>query len=315
MPNSRPAVTTLFTLSPMKKVCLIVNPTAGRGRAARLLPEIRRRLGWIDEHDINLTAKSGDEELLAFRAIDNDCSTIVVVGGDGTCSRVANAILQRGSGCRLGVIPCGTGNDFAKTLGVGNLAPEDAAAIVARPQSSQIDVGRADRHYFLNSCGFGFDASVLEATKNVRFLKGNTVYIYSALAQLFSYRGISVSVNAGPNSARRKMLMVTVSNGKFLGGAFRIAPLASVLDGMLDVAFFGDSNIVERVRTFVSAFRGTHLRLASVKTVKAPAITLNFSEPPAMEIDGELRRATSSTVKIECVPRALSVVAAPGALL
>ena len=260
------------------------------------------------------SAAPGDEETLAARAVRDGVQTIVAVGGDGTCSHIADAIMRSDAACRLAVVPSGTGNDFAKTLGLLKHGPEAVAKLVAGGATTRIDVGLADGHYFLNSCGFGFAASVLEATKNVRFLKGDAVYIYSALAQLFTYRGISVSMDGASDSARRNLLMVTVSNGQFLGGAFRIAPRASVLDGELDVGFFSDSNIIERVRIFAEAFRGTHLGLPSVKTVGVQTMTLTFSEPPAMEIDGELRRARSRTVELKCIPRALSVVAAPGAL-
>lgn len=260
------------------------------------------------------TRHSGDEEQRTNKALGAGATTIIVVGGDGTCSRVAAAIVKAGSECRLGVVPAGSGNDFAKTLGVSDYPPADIAELVERGETSAIDIGVVDGHYFLNSCGFGFDASVLEATKRVRFLRGDAVYIYSALAQLFTYRGISVSADGAAVSRGRNTLMVTVSNGQWLGGAFRIAPQASVTDGELDVGFFSDSNIFQRVRLFAGAFRGTHLGMPSVKTSKARSITLTFSEPPAMEIDGELFRARSTSVKIACLPRALSVVAAPGAI-
>jgi diacylglycerol kinase family enzyme len=107
--------------------------------------------------------------------------------------------------------------------------------------------------------------------------------------------------------------MLTVSNGQFLGGAFRIAPGASVLDGLLDVGLFSDSNVVERLRIFARAFRGTHPGLRSFDAKRVREVTLEFADAPMMEVDGELRRARSATVKLECVPRALSVIAAPGA--
>lgn len=214
----------------------------------------------------------------------------------------------------MAVIPTGTGNDFAKTLGVDKLPPTAIADLVARDDSTfSIDVGMADGHHFVNSCGFGFDASVLEATTRSRFLKGNAVYIYTALRQLFTYRGMSVAVGAGDDTDARKMLMLTVSNGQFLGGAFRIAPTASVVDGELDVAFISDSNVIQRARLFAGALRGTHVTLPSVKTQRVKAMTLQFDEQPMMEIDGELRQARASTIQIECQARALNVVAAPGA--
>ena len=210
------------------------------------------------------------------------------------------------------MLACGTGNDFAKTLGVLRLDAATIANLVESRQTQRIDVGTTEGSYFLNSCGFGFDAAVLKASNRVRALRGDSVYIYSALRQLFAYRGIDVSRGDVPVSSATKMLMVTVSNGRNLGGAFQIAPDASVLDGHLDIAFFRDSNLLKRMSLFAKAFRGTHLGTRSVVSERARSISLNFSAPPMMEVDGELRQARSSTVQIECLPRALSVIAAPG---
>jgi diacylglycerol kinase (ATP) len=266
-------------------------------------------------HDIYESTAPGDEERLAARAVRDGAQTIVAVGGDGTCGRVADAILRSAANCRLAVVPAGTGNDFAKTLGVSRYAPQQVADMVARGDAKQIDVGLADGHYFLNSCGFGFDASVLESTSRVRFLKGDAVYIYSALRQLFTYRGVEVSVSGAPGVKSGSMLMVTVSNGRWLGGAFKIAPHASVLDGKLDACFLGDSNVMQRMKLFLGAMRGTHIGMPSVSAASVQELTLTFPDNPLMEIDGELRQAQSRTVTVKCVPLALSVVAAPGALV
>jgi diacylglycerol kinase (ATP) len=292
------------------KTYVIVNPAAGRGAARARIPEVRASFAALGVSQFEETRFAGDEERLAALAIEHGAETIVAVGGDGTYARIAGAILARDQPCRLAVVPCGTGNDFAKTLGVEKLSLDQIAGLVSSHSQTSIDVGRVDELYFLNSCGFGFDASVLESSQSVRFLKGDAVYIYSALAQLFTYRGVSVSVGSGTGAD--KVLMLTVSNGRFLGGAFRIAPHASVLDGKLDVGVFGNTGVIGRVRVFAGAFRGTHLGLASVSSQRVSSIGLRFADPPLMEVDGELRQARSSTVNIECLPRALSVIAAPG---
>jgi diacylglycerol kinase (ATP) len=257
----------------------------------------------------------GEEESLTRPAIESGSTTIVAVGGDGTCSKIAGEILKSGSACRLAVVPTGTGNDFAKTMGVAGWTPQQVADLLLRGNATRIDVGMADGHYFLNSCGFGFDPSVLEATQKVQFLKGDAVYIYSALRQLFSYSGIEVSPNGVFGIDSGQMLMVTVSNGRSLGGAFKIAPNASVVDGKLDACFFSDSSVVERAKLFVGALRGTHLGMRAVSSASVEELKLSFARPPSMEMDGELRTARSATVELKCVPRALSVVAAPGAPL
>ena len=292
------------------KTFVIVNPAAGRGTARARIPEFRAAFTALGISEFHETRLAGDEERLAALAIEQGSETIVSVGGDGTCARIASEILASGRPIRLAVVPSGTGNDFAKTLGVEQLTPVEIALFVMSGRTSRIDVGRVDQHYFLNSCGFGFDASVLQATQAVRFLKGDAVYIYSALAQLFTYRGVSVAVGARADQA--KLLMVTVSNGRFLGGAFRIAPGASVKDGKLDLGLFRNTGVIGRVRVFTGAFRGTHLGLPSVTSERVSSVTLRFSNPPVMEVDGELRRAEAPTVAIECLPAALSVIAAPG---
>src|SRR6476646_6466175 len=142
---------------PLPSACLIINPAAGRGRIRAAIPAIRnvfRERGIATTYE---TSAPGDEETLARRAIQEGVQTIVAVGASGT------------------------GNDFAKTLGVARSSPAEIADLVVRGGPSLIDVGRADGHYYLNSCGFGFDASVLEASYKVRFLRGDAVYIYSAL--------------------------------------------------------------------------------------------------------------------------------------
>jgi diacylglycerol kinase (ATP) len=294
--------------------CLIVNPAAGRGGFRAKIPallEIFRARGIAT---VFQTAAAGEEAALTLRAIRAGATTIVAVGGDGTCTRIGDAIVRSNSSCRLAVVPSGTGNDFAKSLGVDKLPPKEIADLVVRGNASRIDVAQADGLYFLNSCGFGFDASVLEASNQIRFLKGDAIYIYAALRQLFSYRGIEVSVSGVPGVGRDSMLMLTVSNGRWLGGAFKIAPRASLVDGKLDVCVFRDSNLIERVRLFVGALRGTHLEMPSVESARVQRLTLSFRTNPSMEMDGELRVARSTSVELRCIPGALSVIAAPGAL-
>jgi len=291
-----------------------VNPAAGRGGIRAKIPSLLETFRARGITRVYETSRPGDEETLALRAINEGANTIVAVGGDGTCGRIAEALIRSRSRCRLAVMPAGTGNDFAKTLGIEKFLPEQIADLVQRCHETRIDVGSAAGHYFLNSCGFGFDASVLEASNNIRWLKGDAVYIYAALRQLFGYRGLDVRTTGVGGVARERMLMVTVSNGRWLGGAFKIAPRALVTDGRLDVCFIRDAGVLRRLRLFAGTMRGSHLEMPSVTTAAVSQLSLSFPAPPAMEMDGELRVATSKTVELRCVPRALAVLAAPGAL-
>jgi diacylglycerol kinase (ATP) len=258
------------------------------------------------------TRERGDEERLTRDALNEGWTAIGVVGGDGTCSRVAHTLVTSRADCALAVVPAGTGNDFAKTLGVAITPIGQVAALIAAGDSTPIDVGRVDGRHFVNSCGFGFDASVLEASTSVRFLSGDAVYIYAALRQLFTYRGLPIAIDSAPADAA---LMVTVSNGRSLGGVFKIAPRASVLDGELDVCVVRDAGIIERVRLFAAAMQGTHESMAPVRAFTTQTLSLGFTAAPAMELDGELHHASSATITIDCVPNALNVIASPTARL
>lgn len=316
-PGLSPGVFAAILIAELKNnLCIIVNPAAGRGKGDRILRELQSARGGGWARKLLITGAPGDEARLADDALRRGTRTIVVVGGDGTVSKVAQRILATGSECALAVVPSGTGDDIAKTLGVCDATAADVLQLVAAEHTRQIDVGRADGYYFLNSCGFGFDSSVLEATQSIRFLRGNALYIYAALAQLFSYDGVEVSIDAPLlGTMKQNLLMAVVANGRSLGGAFRIAPAASVIDGQLDLHVFGDANVWSRLRLFAAALRGTHPGMPGVTSIRTNRLSLTFRGSPTMEIDGELRRATSPTVTIECVPKALAVVAAPGTRL
>ena len=142
-------------------------------------------------------AKKGDEARLATHAITQGSTTIVVVGGDGTTMHVANAIIYSGADVRLAILPAGTGNDFAKVLGTDKCNPALVAARSVVRGDTRVDVGKIESHYFLNCCGFGFDVAVLEGISRNKRLRGNAVYLYTALKELFGYRGIELAVGRG----------------------------------------------------------------------------------------------------------------------
>ena len=145
-----------------RRACLIVNPAAGRGGARKDMPAIKRAFSAQGIDDIRLTERSGDEFGLASRAIREGMDTIVAVGGDGTVAKIAHAIVSEGSGCRLGLVPVGTGNDFAKTVGALGRGYDEIAALCAGQSVATVDVCKVDEWYFINSCGFGIDPAVLK---------------------------------------------------------------------------------------------------------------------------------------------------------
>lgn len=295
-----------------ERVCVLLNPASGRGRGARLQPRIRTAFAALGVHELRLTAAAGDERTLALRAIDEGFTTLAAVGGDGTWSRVGNAILESGADCRLALISAGTGNDLAKSLGVPAADIEAAARLAVKGPDRRIDVGRIEDRHFLNIAGFGFDIAVLEDIGRIRWLSGNSLYLFSALRQLFGYGGIEVGI-ASPAARREpaRHLMLIVANARHFGGAFHIAPGASLTDGALDAISVHDAPPLRRLALFQAAQRGTHVALPEVVAERAASFTLRFDRPPCYETDGEYHRAGAAELAVRCVPSALRVVAEP----
>ena len=277
-----------------------------------MLPRIRESFGALGVTAIDTTTAAGDERSLARRALDAGCRTLVAVGGDGTWSNVAGAILESGADCRLALVAAGTGNDFAKTVGApaGDLAA--SARLAVEGPDATVDVGRIEDRHFLNIAGFGFDIAVLEDCARITWLRGDGVYLFSALRQLFGYPGIEIDIGS-PRGRRgnSRHLMLIVANARHFGGSFHIAPQADLRDGRLDAVSILDAPPLGRLSLFVAATRGTHVSRPRVVSEQAERFTLRFPEPPAYETDGEYRRAATAELEITCVPRALRVVVAP----
>lgn len=292
-----------------RRVRVILNPAAGKGRGAKAEGALRRAFADVGVADVRLTAARGDEQRLAREAVADGVDTVVAVGGDGTWGNVANALIATGADVRLALGAAGTGNDFAKSVGAPAADLAATARLAVDGPDMRVDVGRIEDKHFLNVAGFGFDIAVIEDVETFTRLKGELVYMVSAVRQLFGFRGIdiglsSAAVRRGPAS----QLMLIVANGRNFGGAFRIAPEASLTDGQLDAIAIGAASPLARVPLLAAVARGRHIGRAGVTAEQSPYFTLTFAAPPAYETDGEYNRARSATLEVRCVPGALRVV-------
>jgi len=260
--------------------------------------------------DVRTTDERADEAALAGSAIADGATTIVCVGGDGTSANVANAILHSNANVRLGVIPAGTGNDFAKTLRATSTPFDEIARLAVAQSDDRMDVGRVDDRFFLNSCGFGFDVAVVQGLAKSRWLKGKGVYVYTALRQLLGFRGLNIAIRSlAADHERALYMMIVIANAPHFGGTFVIAPSAKVTDGELDAVLVFNASSMGRLRLLGAATRGAHTGFKEVRMNQAPEFTLSFDEAPFYETDGELHRAESATVLVRCMPAALRVLA------
>lgn len=294
----------------MSRTVVIVNPESGRGAGARLLPRLTKLFAEHGITDIRTTNAPGDEARVVGEAVRDGAETIAVAGGDGTWGKCGVALARLGSPARIAFIASGTGNDFAKNLPMPAADHRAMAALVASGSRERaVDLGRVDDQWFLNVAGFGFDVEVNLATADrTGWLRGDAVYIAAALRLLFRYHGFRVMADVLGDEGRRLRMMLTISNGKNFGGAFLIAPSASIDDGLLDFVGVGDVHKLARIPLFARALRGAHLTHPAVGAVRAAAATLTFDTPPMYELDGDLHQATGTVVQVGLIPRALRVL-------
>ncbi len=312
-------------LSADRRHFVIFNPASGRGRGRRRIEAYRGLLRKALVHvEFATTAWAGEERELAAAAAVDGFDVVVGVGGDGTWSSVADGLMASGRpDVALGVLPSGTGNDFGRNLGFDPRNPTEAVAALAAGAVRRVDVGyvespsaaarspdRWETRHFLNLAGFGFDVAVIDAAVSARFLRGELLYKVTALQQLFRFEGFACAVDAADGVTRAgRHLMLTVSNGRYFGGGFPIAPDANVSDGHLHACRIGDAGPLRRLRLFTLAERGRHVGLPGVEILSAPRLHLTFEEPPRFELDGDVRQAASTTVELHVLPQALTVVA------
>jgi diacylglycerol kinase (ATP) len=297
-----------------RSIYLIANPAAGGGRAARLLPTVRRAFDGVGARETILTTAPGDEVRAVRRALDGGADTIAILGGDGTWSKATGAIVDAGAGdrCRALLLAGGTGNDFVASLGGASRAWVTLARLAAEGPTRAVDTLRVDGRHALNVAGFGFDVGVLEALQRVsgieRIVRGALRYRLAALQQIFQYD--AVEFDPGDGGGSRPLLLAVVANGHRYGGGLPIAPDARPDDGLIDMVCVEDIPPLRRLLVFQSVMAGAHLAAAPVRTVRRAAFTLRFATPPRFQVDGELHDARSAEVRVECVPGALQLVTA-----
>jgi len=290
---------------------VLVNPAAGRGRRAGRLREyldlLRRHLGEIEPV---FTQRAGDEVGLLDRAIAEGAERIVAVGGDGTWSVAADRIVKSGRrDVVLGLLPAGTGNDFGKSLGIRHERADDVVRAIADRVTTSIDVGRVAGRHFLNVVGLGFDIAVIDDAARTPLLRGDLLYRFCALRQLFRFSGLRVTLAVNDEAPMPlDVLMLTISNANYFGGSFHIAPRASLSDGRLDAVAIRDAGPFTRARLFSIVSKGTHEGLDHIVSRQAASFTVDVGGPLRYEVDGEVVDGVSPLV-IEAIPDALRVCA------
>jgi diacylglycerol kinase (ATP) len=278
------------------RIKLIVNPASGGETALDHLPAINARLRTAGDVDIVLTTGDGDGAEAGRRAALEGCDRIVVAGGDGTLNEVLNGVAGvEGALARipLGIVPLGTGNDFATALGVPD-EPDAAADVVLGGAIATIDVGRVNGRHFLNVSAGGFIADVSDAVSpQLKTVLGKLAYLVGGAQVLMDYAPIAARVT-GAGDARPEdvsLLAFAVCNSRLIGGGRLIAPHAVVDDGWLDVCLIHAMPTIEFIALLRRVSGGEHVEDERVTYVRAQTLDLSFDRTIRLNTDGQVLEA------------------------
>ncbi len=301
----------------LRHATVIINPAAGRGAARRVQDPVQRAFhdqGWAV--DIHLTREPGHGTELAREAVLAGARVVVAVGGDGAVHEVANGLLRapaelEGGTATLGVVPIGSGNDFAKLIGVYRHSIPRAVARLVTATVRRFDVGCVLDEYFVNTMGFGFGAEVVRARNAHPGLKGFFSYLIPIVQTFAVFQPPIFEVSAPGFSERRRMMMVEVCNGTTAGGSYRFAPEADPADGLLDVCLIREVSVPRFLIALPRVMRGTHLGMKEMQLVRAKTLTIRSPERPLLlHLDGELREPGVHECTVTVEPQRLNVLVA-----
>jgi diacylglycerol kinase (ATP) len=304
---------------------IILNPAAGRGRANQLRTALEAILkhtlsspgpeGGAVSWNIVETQKPGDACGIARELAEaNDSSVgITAAGGDGTLGDVVNGVLQSGKQANIAVIPFGTGNDFARCLGIGT-SLELAVATLRDGSPQLIDLGQLHNNasgkegrYFINIAGCGFDAVVAERiNQGFRSLRGTPAYIAAVIQTLGRFRPTPIYVICDGVETKTRAMLCALANATSYGGGMLVAPDARLDDGLLDICIIGDASRTEFLRAFPSVFKGKHTVHPKVSMHRAQHIRIESEIPLPVLVDGELCGTTP--IEVQIVPHALRIM-------
>jgi YegS/Rv2252/BmrU family lipid kinase len=302
------------------KATVILNPIAGRGAGARLKPQL---VEWLRDFGLDFkletTTAPKHATSLAQEVVRSGSKKVIAVGGDGTANEVLNGFMQaQGSpdGTALGILPIGTGNDLAFGAGLP-LDLKRACQIVAQDQTRILDVGwiqsdNAEARYFGNGMGLGFDAIANIESRKVKRLRGSLVYLVAVLKTLaFYYQSPRITVCVDGQKFDQNSLMISIMNGRRMGGTFYTTPDSLMDDGLFDLCVAGQVSRLRMVGFVPQFMRGSHTTDPNVTMCRGREVTITSESPWPAQVDGEIYSVGGCHFEVRLLPKCLQLLWGP----
>ncbi|MFD5192924.1 diacylglycerol kinase [Streptomyces sp. NPDC058357] len=291
------------------EITLFVNPTAGRGRGAHAAQPAASALRDAGFSVRTVLGEDADDALRRAReAVAGGTGALIAVGGDGMMSLALQAVA--GTMTPLGVVAVGTGNDFARALGLPIRDPAAAGRLAAEALKGgavrEIDLGRVGERWFGSVLASGFDSRVNDRGNRMRWVGGRFKYDLAILAELAAFKPIPYRIRLDGGPVREiEATLIAVGNGTTYGGGMRICADAVMDDGLFDVTVVGDCSRTTLIKVFPRVYKGTHLGHPEVTVHRVSSIELAAAGVTAYA-DGEQLGALPLTA--HCVPGAVRVL-------
>jgi YegS/Rv2252/BmrU family lipid kinase len=301
-----------------RKVKIILNPMADMGNAWRVANDLRPIINEYGNADWSGTVYPTHATELAKQAGEQGYEMVVAMGGDGTVHEVVNGIMQLPEGKRpiLGVVPVGSGNDFAHAIGIP-LESDHALAHALNSEPSTVDLGvMTDEHgrkeYFDNTLGIGFGTIVTIRSHKLPVLRGFLMYLTAVIQTiLLDHNPIGMEIEADDRKWQDSVLYLVLCNGPREGGGFLIAPEAKTVDGLLHYAMITNCSRPMMFRIVPEVMKGTHGRFKQVTLSSCKKMTVHADRPMYIHADGEIYTSFGSNLRnvtFEVLPDALRLV-------
>ncbi len=296
----------------MPATLIVANFRSGGGRARDTLPLVTnalRRTGHAYELIVAPSAESTTHLLeTALAQHPHDFDQIAVLGGDGTINGAVNGLMMSGATLPLGIIPCGTGNEIMRSLGLPK-NPEKAIKVLLSGRVASIDVGKMNGRYFLNTFGLGADVEVVKMVNTLRaryrFARNRSVYYFAALLLLSSgFDPFFCEVQVGGRAFRGRAVLIAAANGRIYGERLLAVPSPSFTDGLLDLYLLQELES----RKFRKAARLLrHLPVPELAVERCSEVTIHLDQRREAQVDGSLVEATQ-TFALSLEPQRIAVI-------
>ncbi|ERI95637.1 lipid kinase, YegS/Rv2252/BmrU family [Clostridiales bacterium oral taxon 876 str. F0540] len=288
----------------------IINPAAGKGKTLKFIPLIEKIFQHRNEkYIIEVTKGVGHASELVRKYCSEEDYRVYSVGGDGTLNEVLNGIVNTNSS--LAVIPCGSGNDFIKSIYNYSKREkiEDIFLKMIDGKDKYIDLGKVNNRYFINIASVGFDAEVAYNAiklKKLPFIGGTLAYILGIIITVFKYKSPDLKINIDNRQFNMKALLVAVANGRYYGGGINVTPKAEIDDGIFNICNIEEVSKPKILILFPKVIKGTHSKIKEVHFTNGKNIKLTSPNEISFNIDGEISRGKE--VEFIMIPNGIKIV-------